>query len=135
MRKLLLILVCAISVISCACTRQVVILDRDIETVKSDFDRYISSTGFSYKLKDDKNNLYNVLLTEYNMQYLLQSKPMVSYDIGFTCQFKSLGKDTLLNCKTYPNSTTPLSDVRKFLKEQKFEGIKYISYSEYLKTK
>lgn len=117
----------------CGCTKQVVILDKDLNTVKKSFDNYVKSTGFEYKTKDDENNIYNVRLTQYNMQFLLQSKPIVSYDIGYTCKFKELGKDTLANCKTYPSSTSPLTYFNKYLKELKFDDIKYVSYRKYKK--
>ena len=134
-KSLLLFSVIAIAMFSSACTRQVVLLDRDLETTKADFDKYISSTGFEYKLKDDVNNIYNVHMFQYNMQYLLQSKPMISQDYGFTCKFKALDKDTLMDCKTYPSSMTPLTYVRRHLKEQKFDDIKYVSYKKYKKMK
>lgn len=130
-----LLLLFLISFMLCGCTKQVVILDRNINTVKNDFDKYIKSTGYEYKLKDDENNIYNVHLMEYNAQFLLQSKPIISFDMGFTCKFKELGKDTLLNCKTYPSSTSQLTDVNRYLKEQKFDGIRYISYKKYLRNK
>lgn len=132
--KLLLLLGC-ICVFGSACTRQVVFLDRDLNTTKADFDRYIKSTGYEYKLKDDANSIYNVHLYQYNLQYLLQSKPMISQDYGFTCKFKSLGKDTLMSCKTYPSNLQALSDVKKHLKEQKFDDIEYMSYKKYQKMK
>lgn len=136
MKKLqLLFLLCLIGVFGCACTKQVVFLDRDLNTTKADFDKYIQSTGFNYKNKDDVNNIYNVHLTDYNYQFLLQSKPIVSYEIGFTCKFKDLGNDTLMNCTTYPSSLSPLTYMKKHLKEQKFDDVKYISYKKYQKMK
>ena len=41
------------SFLLCGCTKQVVFLDKDLTTTKSDFDKFISSTGYSYRLKDD----------------------------------------------------------------------------------
>lgn len=110
-------------------------LDRDIETTKMDFDNYIKSTGYEYKLKDDVNNIYNIHLYQYNLQYLLQSKPMISQDYGFTCKFKSLGSDTLMSCKTYPSNAQAITDVKKHLKEQKLDNIKFVSYKKYQKMK
>lgn len=134
MKKLLLCLgLFSLIFMGSACTRQVVFLDRDINTVKADFDKYVKSTGYDYKMKDDENNIYNVLLYQYNVQFLLQSKPIISQDHGITCKFKALGKDTLMNCKTYPSNTEPLTDIRKHLKELKFDDIKYVSYRQYKK--
>lgn len=135
MKKLqLLFLLCLIGVFGCACTKQVVFLDRDIDTTKADFDKFVSSTGFSYRLKDDVNNIYNVNTGEINYQYLLQSKPIISCNTGFTCKFKSLGNDTLMDCKTYP-SNNGIWDIRRHLKEQKWDNIKFISYKQYQKMK
>jgi len=135
MKKLLILTLLCTSFLFCGCTKQVVFIDRDINTVKNDFDKYIKSIGFEYKLKDDENNIYNVHQYQYNMQYLLQSKPMLSQDIGFTCKFKPLDNDTYMYCKTYPSNLSPLTDVKKHLKEQKFDGIKYMSYKKYKKLK
>lgn len=135
MKKIQILLLLPVIMLLCGCTRQVVFIDRDLATTKSDFDKYISSTGYSYKLKDDVNNIYNVHLFQYNQQYLLQSKPMISQDIGFTCKFKSLGCDTLMSCKTYPSNIAPLTDVRRHLKELKFDDVKYMSYKKYKKQK
>lgn len=131
--KSIMLIVC-VALLCSACTKQVVFLDRDINTTKEDFDKFIKTTGYSYKLKDDKNNIYNIHLFEYNMQYLLQSKPMITQDYGFTCKFKDLGKDTLMDCKTYP-SNCGIWDIRRHLKEQKWEDVKYISYKKYRKLK
>lgn len=133
MKKILLPLLCC-CFLFCGCTKQVVFIDRDIETTKKSFDNFIKTTGYSYKLKDDENNIYNVHLYQYNLQYLLQSKPIVSQDHGFTCKFKTLGKDTLMDCKTYP-SNSGIWDIRRHLKEQKWENIEYIPYKKYLKNK
>ena len=133
MKKLLILTLLCMSFMLCGCTKQVVFIDRDINTTKNDFDNYIKSIGFEYKLKDDENNIYNVRITNYNYQFLLQSKPMVSYDIGFTCKFKPLDNDTYMYCKTYPSSLSALTDVNKHLKEQKLDGIKYMSYKKYRK--
>jgi hypothetical protein len=130
----LILLVLCVAVLGSACTKQVVFLDRDINTTKADFDKFVKSTGYDYKYKDDVNNIYNVHLFQYNLQYLLQSKPIVSQDYGFTCKFKSLGCDTLMDCKTYP-SNTGIWEIRRHLKEQKWEDIKYISYKKYQKLK
>lgn len=135
MKKLSILLFFPVIMLLCGCTRQVVFLDRDLATTKSDFDKYISTTGYSYKLKDDTNNIYNVCITNYNYQMLLQSKPIVSYDIGFTCKFKPLNNDTYMYCKTYPSNLSPLTDVRKHLKEAKLDDIKYMSYKKYKKQK
>jgi len=136
MKKIISIFtLCLLCIMFCGCTKQVVILDRDINTVKKDFDKYIKSTGYDYKLKDDENNIYNVLITKYNLQFLLQKQPIMSYDTGFTCRFKELGKDTLANCKTYPSSTSLLTDVDTYLREQKFDGVQYMSYRKYKKEK
>ncbi len=133
MKKFKLLLLIPVVLLLCGCTKQVVFIDRDINTVKNDFDNYIKSIGFEYKLKDDQNNIYNVHQYQYNVQYLLQSKPMISQDFGFTCKFKSLGSDTLMSCKTYPSSMTQLTDVNKHLKELKFDDIQYMSYKKYRK--
>lgn len=123
-----------VACLSSACTKQVVFIDRDLNTTKTEFDKFIKTTGYDYKLKDDENNIYNIHLFEYNLQYLLQSKPMISQDYGFTCKFKSLGKDTLMDCKTYP-SNAGIGDIRRHLKEQRWEDVEYISYKKYLKLK
>lgn len=133
MKKILLIsLMCLTGIFLSGCTKQVVFLDRDINTTKAEFDKFISTTGYSYRLKDDTNNIYNVNMGEFNYQYLLQSKPMVSYNMGFTCKFKSLGTDTLMDCKTYP-SNQGIWDIKRHLKEQRWENIKYVSYKQYKK--
>ena len=130
---LCLSLLCVV-IMSSACTKQVVFLDRDINQTKADFDHYISGTGFNYKLKDDVNNIYNVKMSEYNIQYLLQSKPMLSYDLGFTCKFKSLGKDTLMTCNTYPSNQSPLTYVNRHLKELKFNPLSDTAEREIYKS-
>lgn len=136
MKKFTTLAVMALLAIVCSgCTKQVVFLDRNLQQTKADFDKYIKSTGYEYKLKDDVNNIYNVHLYQYNMQYLLQSKPMISQDYGFTCKFKALGNDTLMSCKTYPSNLSALTDVKRHLKEQKFDDIQFVSYKKYLKMK
>lgn len=132
MKKFLMLFLLFVIVLTCGCTKQVVFIDKDIDNVKSEFDKFISSTGYSYRLKDDINNIYNVNLGEFNYQYLLQSKPMISYNMGFTCKFKSFGNDTLMDCKTYP-SNQGIWDIRRYLKEQRWENVKYISYKKYRK--
>lgn len=116
------------------CTKQVVFINRNIEQTKVSFDNFIKTTGYSYKIKDDTNNIYNIHITTYNLQYLLQSQPMMSQEIGFSCKFKSLnnGKDTLIDCKTYP-ANTGIWDIKRYLKEQKWDNIKYVSYKKYRK--
>ena len=133
MKKVLIFTLLCSSFLFCGCTRQVVFINRDINTVKNDFDKYIKSTGYEYKIKDDESNIYNVRITNYNYQLLLQSKPMISYDIGFTCKFKPLNNDTYMYCKTYPSNISPLTDVKKHLKEVKFDDIQYMSYKKYQK--
>lgn len=137
MKKFTTLAVMALLVIVCSgCTRQVVFLDRNLQQTKADFDKYIKSTGYEYKLKDDVNNIYNVHLYQYNVQFLLQSKPVMSQDYGFTCKFKALEPtNTLMSCKTYPSNLSALTDVRRLLNEQKFDDIKYVSYKKYLKMK
>ena len=71
MKKLLILTLLCSSFLFCGCTRQVVFIDRDINTVKNDFDKYIKSTGYEYKIKDDESNIYNVRITNYNYQFLL----------------------------------------------------------------
>ena len=61
-----------------------------------------SEVAMSHKLFNKKLYFH---LYQYNLQYLLQSKPIVSQDHGFTCKFKTLGKDTLMDCKTYPSNS------------------------------
>ena len=135
MKKGVTLALMALLVIVCSgCTKQVVFLDRNLEQTKSDFDKFIKSTGYGYKLKDDVNNIYNVHMYEYNLQYLLQSKPMISRDYGFTCKFKSLGKDTLMDCKTYPEHIG-IGQIRRHLKEQKWEDVQFVSYKKYKKMK
>lgn len=135
MKKMLLsAMLLAVCFVFCGCTKQVVFLDRDLNKTKSDFDKFIKTTGYEYKLKDDINNIYNVHMYQYNLQYLLQSKPMISQDYGFTCKFKSLGKDTLMDCKTYPEHIG-IGQIRRHLKEQKWEDVKYVSYKKYKKMK
>lgn len=133
-KSFLLLMIVGIAILGSACTKQVVFLDRDINSVKSEFDKFVSSTGYSYRLKDEENNIYNVDMGQYNMQYLLQSKPMFSYNYGFTCKFKSLGNDTLMDCKTYPQNQG-IWDIRRYLKEQKWENVKYMSYKKYKANK
>lgn len=132
MKKFKVLLLLPVIMLLCGCTKQVVFLDRDLETTKADFDKFISTTGYSYRLKDDVNNIYNVNTGEFNYQYLLQSKPMISYNTGFTCKFKALGNDTLMDCKTYP-SNNGIWDIKRHLKEQRWEDIKYVSYKKYKK--
>lgn len=132
-KGLLFVLILGIAIISSGCTKQVVFINKNVDSVKSDFDKFISTTGYTYRLKDDENNIYNVNIGEFNMQYLLQSKPMMSYNMGFTCKFKALGKDTLMDCKTYP-SNAGIVDIRRHLKEQKWENVKFVSYKKYQKT-
>lgn len=134
MKKFKILLVLPMLFLLCGCTKQVVFLDRDINTVKSDFDKFVSSTGYSYRLKDDTNNIYNVNIGEFNAQYLLQSKPMVSYNMGFTCKFKDLNGDTLMDCKTYPQNQG-IWDIRRHLKEQRWEDVKYMPYKKYKNLK
>lgn len=134
MKKFLLCLsLLCVVIMSSACTQQIVFIDRDLNTTKTEFDKYIKSTGYEYKLKDDVNNIYNVHLYQYNLQYLLQSKPMISQDYGFTCKFKSLGKDTLMSCTGYPSSIANLPEVKKHLKEQKFDNVEYMKWKKYKK--
>ena len=59
---------------------------------------------------------------------------MISYNTGFTCKFKSLGCDTLMDCKTYP-SNNGIWDIKRHLKEQKWEDVNYVSYKKYKKMK
>lgn len=129
----LICLVCTMFFL-CGCTKQVVFLDKDLNTTKQEFDKFVSTTGYSYRLKDDTNNIYNVSLGEYNYQYLLQSKPMFSYNMGFTCKFKALGNDTLMDCKTYPGNQG-IWDIKRHLKEQKWENVQFVSYKKYKKMK
>lgn len=132
----LLILLCCICLFGSACTKQVVFLDRDLETTKAGFDEYIKSTGFEYKIKDDVKNIYNVFMTEYNVQFLLQRKPLVSYNIGFTCKFKPLGNDTLVTCTTYPTQNNMgMVEVRHCLKDHKLDDVEFVSYKKYQKMK
>ncbi len=130
----LLFAIFSIAILSGACTKQVVFTDRSIEQTKLSFDNFIKTTGYSYKLKDDINNIYNIHITEFNMQYLLQSKPMISENIGFTCKFKALNnnKDTLMDCKTY-GGDRGYYEVKRHLKEQKWDDVKYVSYKKYKK--
>ena len=130
----LALLLMIVGLFATGCTKQVVFLDRDLNTVKTEFDKFIKTTGYEYKLKDDVNNIYNIHMYEYNLQYLLQSKPIISQDYGFTCKFKALGNDTLMDCKTYPSSVS-LYEVNKHLKEQKWENIEFLSYKKYRKMK
>lgn len=133
MKKFLkLFVLLPVVVLMCGCTKQVVFIDRDLNTTKADFDKFISTTGFSYRLKDDVNNIYNVNTGEINYQYLLQSKPIISCNTGFTCKFKSLGNDTLMDCKTYP-SNNGIWDIRRYLKEQRWDNVNYMSYKKYRK--
>ena len=133
MKKFLkLFVLLPVVVLMCGCTKQVVFIDRDLNTTKADFDKFISTTGFSYRLKDDVNNIYNVNTGEINYQYLLQSKPIISCNTGFTCKFKSLGNDTLMDCKTYP-SNNGIWDIRRHLKEQRWDNVNYMSYKKYRK--
>lgn len=133
MKKILKLLVLLpVVMLMCGCTKQVVFIDRDLNTTKADFDKFISTTGFSYRLKDDVNNIYNVNTGEINYQYLLQSKPIISCNTGFTCKFKSLGNDTLMDCKTYP-SNNGIWDIRRHLKEQRWDNVNYMSYKKYRK--
>lgn len=136
MKKKLLVSLIFISVLFAGCTKRVVFLDRNINETKLSFDNFIKTTGYSYKLKDDVNNIYNVHIMEYNMQYLLQSKPMYSQNLGFTCKFKEMDnkKDTLVDCKTYP-SFSGIGDIRRYIKEQKWEGVKFVTYQKYQKYK
>ncbi len=129
-----LVLMGLLALICSGCTKQVVFLDRSLTQTKSDFDKFIKTTGYEYKLKDDVNNIYNVHMYQYNLQYLLQSKPMISQDYGFTCKFKALGNDTLMDCKTYPEHIG-IGQIRRHLKEQKWDDVKYVSYKKYKKMK
>ena len=56
----LVLLFLCVAILGSACTKQVVFLDRDINTTKADFDKFIKTTGYDYKLKDDVNNIYNI---------------------------------------------------------------------------
>lgn len=133
MKKILkLFVLLPVVMLMCGCTKQVVFINRDLNTTKADFDKFISTTGFSYRLKDDVNNIYNVDTGEINYQYLLQSKPIISCNTGFTCKFKSLGNDTLMDCKTYP-SNNGIWDIRRHLKEQRWDNVNYMSYKKYRK--
>ena len=123
-----------IMAICSACTKQVVFIDNNIDNVKKEFDKFVSTTGYTYRLKDDENNIYNVDLGQVNFQYLLQSKPIISYNQGFTCKFKALGNDTLMDCKTYPGNQG-IYDIRRHLKEQRWENVKYMSYKKYKSNK
>ena len=135
MKKGITLVLMALLVIVCSgCTRQVVFLDRNLQQTKSDFDKFIKTTGYEYKLKDDVNNIYNVHMYQYNLQYLLQSKPMISQDYGFTCRFKALGNDTLMDCKTYPEHIG-IGQIRRHLKEQKWDDVQFVSYKKYKKMK
>lgn len=135
MEKLISILMlAALCVAFSGCTKQVVFLDRNLKQTKSDFDKFIKTTGYDYKLKDDVNNIYNVHMYQYNLQYLLQSKPMISQDYGFTCKFKALGNDTLMDCKTYPEHIG-IGQIRRHLKEQKWDDVRFVSYRKYKKMK
>lgn len=137
MKKILTLLaIFTIGIASTGCTKQVVFIDRTLEQTKLSFDNFVKSTGYNYKIKDDVNNIYNVHIMTYNMQYLLQSQPMISQDYGFTCKFKALnkGKDTLMDCKTYPmGSDTGYWTTRRYLKEQKWDDVKFVSYKKYKK--
>lgn len=135
MKKGVTLALMALLVVVCSgCTKQVVFLNRNLQQTKSDFDKFIKTTGYEYKLKDDVNNIYNVHMYQYNLQYLLQSKPMISQDYGFTCKFKALGNDTLMDCKTYPEHIG-IGQIRRHLKEQKWEDVQYVSYKKYKKMK
>lgn len=132
MKNLKILLLLSLLVLSCGCTKQVVFINKDINTTKADFNKFVMTTGYSYRVKDDINNIYNVDMGQFNYQYLLQSKPMMSYNTGFTCKFKELGKDTLMDCKTYP-SNSGIWDIRRHLKEQRWDNVKYIPYKKYKK--
>ena len=139
MKKILsLFAIFSVAILMSGCTKQVVFEGKNVEQTKLSFDNFIKSTGYSYKVKDDVNNIYNVHIMTYNLQYLLQSQPMMSQNYGFTCKFKPLnnGKDTLLDCKTYPTmSNNGIWDVKRYLKEQKWDNVKYVSYKKYRKEK
>lgn len=113
------------------CTKKVVFLNKDVNQCSQLFDNFVKTTGYTYKEKDEINHIYNVSTGEYNMQYLLQSKPMFTEKFGFCCKFKELGKkDTLMTCTTYP-SNSGIWDIRRFLKETKEDEVIYIPYKLY----
>jgi len=135
MKKILVLLtIFTMMITTSSCTKQVVFTGRTVDQTKLSFDNFIKTTGYSYKIKDDVNNIYNIHIMTYNMQYLLQSQPMISQEYGFTCKFKALnnGKDTLIDCKTYPGNVG-VWDIKRYLKEQKWDNIKYVSYKKYKK--
>jgi hypothetical protein len=135
MKKILLAVFLAGLILMTGCTKKVVVMNTSVDQSKKMFDNYIKATGFNYKLKDDENNIYNIHIMEYNMQYLLQSKPMVTIDYGFTCRFKEIDKvNTLVNCQTY-GSGSGLGNIKKYIKELKTEDIKVVSYKKYKKLK
>lgn len=133
MKKISISILLAGLIFVTGCTKQVVLLDQNVETSKKMLDNFVKTTGYSYKLKDDENNIYNVHVMEYNLQYLLQSKPIVSLDLGFTCRFKEIDKiNTLMDCRTY-GGNAGFSDIKRHLKDLKQEDIKYVSYKKYKK--
>lgn len=135
MKKIIcMISLISVMLVSSGCTKQVVFLDRNLNQTKQDFQKFISTTPYTYKHKDDINNIYNIKIGEYNYQYLLQSKPMISYEYGFSCKFKALGKDTLMDCRTYPDQSG-IMDIRRYLKEMKWDNIQYVSYKKYKEMK
>lgn len=135
MKKILLVLMIPCFVLLTGCSKKVVLLNQDVSQAETAFDNFIKTTGYSYKVKDTENHIYNVLITEYNMQYLLQSKPMFSSNWGFSCKFSPIDTvHTLMYCKTYGN-VGGIHDIRRHLKELRQNDIKYISYKKYMKQK
>ena len=41
-------------------------MEKMLEKQNKDFDKFVKSTGYDYKYKDDVNNIYNVHLFQYN---------------------------------------------------------------------